>query len=217
MIMPGHLGVEIVGKGVGVKALGEERRPCEMTVGPCGRLRHADGVVVERGAHRGASAKLPEATKEPRSATEFVFAMLSGDAALFDVGDQDVAAIDGVDELFARVILPRHHEPGGAGMRTLERLLNGNGGGADGYVARDAALLKGLHVVERAVAEEVTLMFVEGCCEPGKGGVSRVEPAWPFEAVPGVGLHDDVGSWHMFGEVVGHDAPEAGQDGCDAE
>ena len=216
VFVPGHFGVEVEGEGVGVEAFGEEGGAGDVGAGEFGHVGEADGVVVERGSEGGAAAKLPEAAVEPGSVVELLIAVVAGDAALFDVGDEEVVGVECVDEGGEGVVLPGHEEPGGVGVGGEEGGLDEAGGGAYGDVAGGSSLLKDFHVVEGGVAEEVVLVAVEAGGESGEVGVAGVDPAGAGEAVP-VALSDDVGSGVERGEVCGDDAVVAGEDGGDAE
>ncbi len=101
-------------------------------------------------------------------------------------------------------------------MSSFERLLHLLCGGADGDVARGAALLEDLHVVDGGVAVELVLVPVEGVRELTEMRVARVDPAGSREAVP-VALRDDVGTRIHGGEVCRNDAIVAGEHRRDAE
>ena len=216
IFVPGHFGVEVEGEGVGVEAFGEKGGAYDMRAGKSGHGGEADGVVVEGGTEGGAAAEFPEAAEEPVGAVELLVAVVAGDAALFDVGDEDVAGVEGRDDGGEWVFLPGHHEPEGVGVSGFEGSLDELRGGAGGNVAGVAAFLEDLHVVDGGVAEEVALVVVEVGGELGEVGVAGIDPAGAGEADP-VALGDDLGSGVEGGEVGWHDAVVAGQDGGDAE
>ncbi len=93
--------------------------PTMWLLGLGGHGGEADGVVVEWGAEGGAAAELPEAAEEPVGAAELLVAIRAGDAALLDVGDEDVAGVEGFEDGGERVVLPGHHEPEGVGVSGL--------------------------------------------------------------------------------------------------
>jgi len=216
VFVPGHFGVEVEGEGVGVETFGEECGAGDVAVREGGHLGEADGVIVERGAEGGAAAELPETSEEPVGSVELLVAIGAGDTTLFNVGDEEVRIVDGVDEGGKRVVLPGHEEPGGVGMSGEESGLNQFSGRTNGDVAAGSAFLEDLHVVEGRVAEEVALMAVEAGGEGSEVGVAGIDPAGAGEAVP-VALGDDVGVGVERGEVGGNDAVVAGKDGCNAE
>src|SRR6185437_11174309 len=102
-------------------------------------------------------------------------------------------------------------------MSALECVLNGNRTRADGNITAGTTLLKGFHVVDCAVAEELGLVLVEGGGYASKCRGAWVEPAGTLKAVPWLCLDDNMRAGLVLFKVRRHYAPEAREYGCDSE
>ena len=92
--MPCHFGVEVKGERVGIETLGKDSRTDDAAAGAFCHLRKANCIVIKRRSHGGASAKLPQATIEPRGTAKLVVTGLAWNAALLNLSDEDVTGVD---------------------------------------------------------------------------------------------------------------------------